>query len=142
MTEAQWLTCTGCSQWMMDALRARKLSRTKAGRRKLRLYACGCCRVAWERLPDPRLGDAVEVAERFADGLASKDELGAARAAVSWMREDSAQPAGTPVPTRVAIDMAVETTDAQASDAAFYMTATTLPLAGCRGDERAGEAAL
>jgi hypothetical protein len=142
MTEAEWLNETECSQRMMYALRERRLPRTKAGRRKFRLFACGCCRAAWGRLPDARLGYAVEIAERFADGLASQDELEAARAAVSWMREDSSQPAGTPLHARVAIDMAVATTEAQAYEAAFSMTATSLPLAGCSGGERAGEAAL
>jgi hypothetical protein len=71
MTEAEWLNETGRSQWMMDTLQERKLPRTKSGWRKLRLFACGCCRAAWDRRPDARLGDAVETAERFADRLAS-----------------------------------------------------------------------
>jgi hypothetical protein len=131
MTEAEWLNEIGRSQWMMHTLQLRKLPRTKAGRRKLRLFACGCCRAAWDRLPDARLRGAVEVAERFADGLASQEELDAARAAVSWMRADSVQPAGTPLSVRVALDMAVATMDPQAYSAAFSMTATSLPLAGC-----------
>lgn len=137
MTEAGWLNEIGCSQWMMDTLQEQKLPRTKAGRRKLRLFACGCCRAAWNLLTAARLRDAVETAERFADGLASKEELDAARAAVSWMRVDWAIVAGTPLNARVAIDMAVATTEAQAYSAAFYMTATSLPLAGCRGEEAA-----
>jgi hypothetical protein len=127
---------------MMIALQERKLPRTKAGRRKLRLFACGCCRTAWNFLPDVRLKDAIETAEKFADGLASKDELAAARAATSWMRGDSAQPVGTPLHVKVATDMAVATTEAQAYAAAFSMTAMSLPLARCRGEELAGEAAL
>ena len=83
MTEAKWLNETANSQWMMCILQERKLPRTKVGRRKLRLFACGCSRAAWDRLPDARLGDAIETAERFADGLASKEELDAARAAVA-----------------------------------------------------------
>jgi hypothetical protein len=142
VTEAEWLGETGHSQRMMHVLQERKLPRTKAGRRKLRLFACGCCRAAWDRLPDARLGDAVKAAEEFADGLASREELDAAGAAISWMREDSSQPAGTPVHVRVAIDMAVAATDAQAYSAAFSMTAMSLPLARCRGEERAGETAL
>jgi hypothetical protein len=41
--------------------------------RKLRLFACGCCRHVWEWL-DSAAHDAVEVAERYADGLATEVE--------------------------------------------------------------------
>lgn len=41
----------------------------------LRLFACGVARLCWERLTDPRSRNAVEVAERFALGTATADEL-------------------------------------------------------------------
>jgi hypothetical protein len=140
MTEAEWQNETGRPQWMADHLGERGVARTKAGRRKLRLFACGCCRAAWAVLPDPRLRDAVVVAERFADGLASKDELAAARAAVAELTYDSGPFGRSPSRVRVAIDMAVAATEPQAYAAAFAMTARTEPLPG-RGTA-AGEAFL
>src|SRR5260370_23483078 len=68
MTEAEWLACT-------DPLPMVDFLRTRAGARKLRLIACACCRQIWERIADRRSRTGVEVAERFADGLATSAEL-------------------------------------------------------------------
>ncbi len=51
--------------------------------RTLRKFACWSVRQIWHLLTDERSRHAVEVAERFADGLASAEELAAARAA-AW----------------------------------------------------------
>lgn len=74
MTEAEWLACNKPDP--MLAFMRRRLSQ-----RKLRLFAVACCRRVWEGVtPYARL--AVEVAERFADGLADRQERAAARTAV------------------------------------------------------------
>ena len=51
--------------------------------RELRLFACWCFRQVWHLLTDPRSRAAVEIAERFADGKATSEELDAARDA-AW----------------------------------------------------------
>src|SRR5262249_39950850 len=82
MDEARWLEEAWHPQGMLWTLWEQgKVTRTKAGRRKLRLFACECCRLVWDLLPDPRLREAVEVADRFAEGQASKEALEAARRA-------------------------------------------------------------
>jgi hypothetical protein len=48
--------------------------------RTLRLFAAACCRRLWVPLADPRSRQAVEVAERFADGLVGKGDLKEAEA--------------------------------------------------------------
>jgi hypothetical protein len=77
LTEAEWLVRTG-SYKMLDFLSDRKVAASKAGRRKLRLFACACCRHAWSLLDKRASKQAVETAERFADGQADARELKAA----------------------------------------------------------------
>jgi hypothetical protein len=71
MTEDEW------RQYKTPELILRSI-RTSTSRRKLRLFACNACRVVWHLLTHP-FHNAVEVAERFADGLSTREELAAAR---------------------------------------------------------------
>lgn len=75
MTEAEWLTST-TPRALLLALE----NRTRAGEldRKLRLFACACARHVWHLLVDERSREAVEVAELYAEGMASSEELDAA----------------------------------------------------------------
>jgi len=60
MTEEEWLACAE-PQKMLDFLR------DKVSERKLRLFACACCRRIWQLLQGHNR-IAVEVAEEFAEG--------------------------------------------------------------------------
>lgn len=56
----------------------------KASDRKLRLFACACCRHDWEYMTDPRSRRAVKTAERWADGRADDKEVKSARE-TAWL---------------------------------------------------------
>jgi hypothetical protein len=65
--EAEWLACA-------DPTPMLKFLRGNVSDRKLRLFACACCRTIWKSVTDA-IREAVTVWERFADGLATRDEL-------------------------------------------------------------------
>jgi hypothetical protein len=71
VTEAEWDGCTEPRK-LVEYLRG------LASERRFRLFACACCRQVWGLLDDARSRKAVEVAERFADGLTSRGQLRAA----------------------------------------------------------------
>lgn len=71
MTEAEWLT------WADPSAILRRL-KGKASDRKLRLFMCACCRVAWDLITTERSRRTVGIAELFADGAATEAELEAA----------------------------------------------------------------
>jgi hypothetical protein len=56
-----------------------KAARTKIGRRRLRLFCCACLRRVWPRIELPDMREVVVLCERFADGLADRNEMVAAR---------------------------------------------------------------
>jgi hypothetical protein len=60
--------------------------------REMRLYAVACARRVQHLMTDPRSINAVDVAERYANGEATDKELKAARAA-AWAAADAARDA-------------------------------------------------
>jgi hypothetical protein len=68
MTEAEWNCCTD-PQPMLEFLKG------NASDRKLRLFAVACCRWPKNNLLFDSVGRALEVAERFADGRATEQDL-------------------------------------------------------------------
>ena len=94
--ETAWRTCKR-SDWMIWLLDKLGFKDDRA----YRLYACRCVRdtpladgrTVWDLLTDPRSRNAVEVAERFANGQASQEELDAAwdaAWAAAWDARDAA----------------------------------------------------
>ena len=75
MTESEWMACTD-PQKMLNFLHG------KASDRKLRLACCALCRDVEHLLTDKQYRKALDVAERYADGLASVSELRRARGVV------------------------------------------------------------
>lgn len=74
LTAADWLDFTDCKRLL-------RFLPLRGHQRKLRLLACACCRQVWSELTDAASRQAVEMAERCADGLCTPVELGEARAA-------------------------------------------------------------
>jgi hypothetical protein len=93
MTEREWrgkfkfdLYIEAC-EWLLEE---------KKNHRKLLLWSCACCRRLGDLLTDQRSWKAIEAAERKADGLAKKDEVGTAREAAKLVPRIRERLSGTP----------------------------------------------
>src|SRR5947207_106263 len=81
MNETEWWACT--HPYTMLQFLGEKVSE-----RKVRLFAVTCCRGIWHLLPYAESRTAVEVAERWADGLISGEDLESARSAYTKAQGD------------------------------------------------------
>jgi hypothetical protein len=90
MTGAEWLTCKDPAE-MFNALP------DGVSARRLRLFACGCCRQIWHLLTEEDDRRRVEAAERCAEGLISESEM-AKVVPVHW-----GQPIGGPASQAVRV---------------------------------------
>jgi CheY-like chemotaxis protein len=102
LTESGWLACAEPEPLLDFVLGSWKhtlselacwLGLRRPGRtgRKVRLFACACLRRVWDRIDDPLVRQVVEVDERYADGLASREEFlnahtASGRAQAPWPR--------------------------------------------------------
>lgn len=89
MNEAEWLSCIDSSVMLHFLHRKAQRGKLGASDRKFRLFFCARCRKEWGNLPDRRSRRAVEVAEKFADGLASRAELRNAEKIAKAAMEDA-----------------------------------------------------
>ncbi len=78
MTEQQWLNSPEPVRMLTYLRFGRNIARTRAGRRKLLLFGCACCRHVAHLFPDEPGWPVVDLAERLADGDVSQAEVGAA----------------------------------------------------------------
>jgi len=140
--EMAWETCKRLD-WMLWALNRIGYKNNKA----LRLYACACVRgtplvdgrTVWDLLTDPRSREAVEVAERYANGQATYKELAAA-----WYAAFDAAPNVTSDATRAIAWAAWAVRDADwaaAGDAALATRAAASAAAWDADRDAAGDAA-
>jgi len=100
MTEAEWLACA-------DPHKMLEFLRDKVSDRKLHLFAVACCRRIWGILEDEEARKAVDVMERYVDGLACHEDVTAARHLLQRGRKEP----------RVAVEFAL-------AGAAFLVTGT------------------
>jgi hypothetical protein len=89
MTEKEWIECD-------DVPKLLKYLVERASSRKFRLFGCACCRRIWHLLVDERSRNAVGVAERYADGLATEEDMDKARRAMIQCRTETALRPGSP----------------------------------------------
>jgi hypothetical protein len=89
VTQSEWLECTD-PQPMLESLRG------KTTERKLRLFAVACCRRIWHLLTEGRSRNAVEVAEKHADGWLTDVQLADAslQAEQAFHRTRELEPSG------------------------------------------------
>ena len=109
--------------------------------RTLRLFACWCVRQVWHLLNDDRSKNAVIVAEKHADGLATNGELAAAWYAAREAAWDAARGAACEAAWAAARYAARDAAWDAAQDAAWEAARAAAWEAGCEAGCEAARAA-
>jgi hypothetical protein len=97
MTEQEWLKCARPGELLAFA-------HPRISDRKLRLFACACCRQVWNQFVPPVVVGAVAVAEAFADGEIRADALARVREIVGESARGVGRP-GSPSETSYFLDV-------------------------------------
>ncbi|MCI0459953.1 MAG: hypothetical protein L0Z62_23630 [Gemmataceae bacterium] len=136
MTESEWLAWTRAEpmlRFLIGTTEPRVVDvesfpDCRASDRKLRLFACACYHRICHLLPDPLARAAVVVAEEFADGLTTGQELEAGAAGLGatlyaleprWRASRGAERAAL-APRHGALALAFQITRPEAPKAAYY----------------------
>jgi hypothetical protein len=110
MTREEWESVTYDRYDMLGELEAGR------GERKLRLFACACCRRVWHLLGDAGSRNAVDLAEQYADGTITKKALSSACGAAYSVAEQS---------RKLAVDSREACARRNAARAAYYASRLT-----------------
>jgi hypothetical protein len=108
VTESEWLQCSDIPT-LLDYLVDR------ASSRKFRLFGSACCRRLWPLLADERARNAVCLAERYADGLATEEEVEIARREMIDLRTETAFRPGSDVLSWAHLSWAYSAADCRCS---------------------------
>jgi hypothetical protein len=134
MTEEQWLDPRVNAQGLTAGLRGTPVTRTKAGRRKLRLFACAVCRLFWDRLPEECLRRAIEGTELVAEGVLPKEYLDSANRTIQEAGSNSLiAPGGNEPQKRLPFALLDALTRHEAPRVAFGVVSYALPHAAHHG---------
>jgi hypothetical protein len=121
MTEQDWLT-VDIIESMIE-----QIEDHKDFNRKIRLFACACCRQVWHLLTDERSRNAVLIAEAYADGKATVEKLQKA-SLQAWAATALAVAIRTGSMTAEAARAAATVTTKTASEVATTRTAAFVAL--------------